>query len=102
MFFLIIPRPPCSTRTDTLFPYTTLFRSRRCRQDERHRQRRSAVKTCYFHCHSPLEVCPLPLCAGSRWAQVKTVRKLSRGRLSCEKVALPIWVVSHVSVGVSG
>src|SRR3546814_20098479 len=22
------PRPPCSTRTDTLFPYTTLFRSR--------------------------------------------------------------------------
>src|SRR3546814_15584724 len=26
-FFLIIPRPPRSTRTDTLFPYTTLFRS---------------------------------------------------------------------------
>src|SRR3546814_8428995 len=25
--FLIIPRPPRSTRTDTLFPYTTLFRS---------------------------------------------------------------------------
>src|SRR3546814_8322965 len=24
---LIIPRPPRSTRTDTLFPYTTLFRS---------------------------------------------------------------------------
>src|SRR3546814_1431906 len=23
-------RPPRSTRTDTLFPYTTLFRSRRC------------------------------------------------------------------------
>src|SRR3546814_4761239 len=23
-------RPPGSTRTDTLFPYTTLFRSRRC------------------------------------------------------------------------
>src|SRR3546814_17956170 len=28
-FFLIIRRPPRSTRTDTLFPYTTLFRSRR-------------------------------------------------------------------------
>src|SRR3546814_4612010 len=27
-FFLIIRRPPRSTRTDTLFPYTTLFRSR--------------------------------------------------------------------------
>src|SRR3546814_13802354 len=26
-FFLIIPQPPRSTRTDTLFPYTTLFRS---------------------------------------------------------------------------
>src|SRR3546814_17084198 len=26
-FFLMILRPPRSTRTDTLFPYTTLFRS---------------------------------------------------------------------------
>src|SRR3546814_1553123 len=32
-FFLMIRRPPRSTRTDTLFPYTTLFRSfaHRCR-----------------------------------------------------------------------
>src|SRR3546814_13848470 len=28
-FFLMIRRPPRSTRTDTLFPYTTLFRSGR-------------------------------------------------------------------------
>src|SRR3546814_17233492 len=34
-FFLIIQRPPRSTRTDTLFPYTTLFRS------DRHGPRRS-------------------------------------------------------------
>src|SRR3546814_2438473 len=27
LFFLMIRRPPRSTRTDTLFPYTTLFRS---------------------------------------------------------------------------
>src|SRR3546814_20095041 len=27
----MIRRPPKSTRTDTLFPYTTLFRSNRCR-----------------------------------------------------------------------
>src|SRR3546814_3857515 len=27
VFFLMIRRPPRSTRTDTLFPYTTLFRS---------------------------------------------------------------------------
>src|SRR3546814_11856657 len=26
-FFLMILRPPISTRTDTLFPYTTLFRA---------------------------------------------------------------------------
>src|SRR3546814_7628253 len=31
-FFLMIRRPPRSTRTDTLFPYTTLFRS-----EQRHR-----------------------------------------------------------------
>src|SRR3546814_13761841 len=29
----MIPRPPRSTRTDTLFPYTTLFRSRVRRAD---------------------------------------------------------------------
>src|SRR3546814_1129663 len=28
LFFLMIRRPPRYTRTDTLFPYTTLFRSR--------------------------------------------------------------------------
>src|SRR3546814_7456642 len=28
-FFLMLRRPPRSTRTDTLFPYTTLFRSMR-------------------------------------------------------------------------
>src|SRR3546814_3055372 len=27
VFILMIRRPPISTRTDTLFPYTTLFRS---------------------------------------------------------------------------
>src|SRR3546814_3136219 len=31
-FFLMIRRPPRSTRTDTLFPYTTLFRSLPLRQ----------------------------------------------------------------------
>src|SRR3546814_4141947 len=32
----MIRRPPRSTRTDTLFPYTTLFRSPRCRQSAGH------------------------------------------------------------------
>src|SRR3546814_14580662 len=34
VFFLMIRRPPRSTRTDTLFPYTTLFRAQ---ADERGR-----------------------------------------------------------------
>src|SRR3546814_15625821 len=41
VFFLMIRRPPRSTRTDTLFPYTTLFRARLVgdRQGAGHRQR---------------------------------------------------------------
>src|SRR3546814_7399838 len=39
----MIPRPPRSTRTDTLFPYTTLFRS--------HRRRRSLVLVAAGHHH---------------------------------------------------
>src|SRR3546814_4020911 len=34
-FFLMIRRPPRSTRTDTLFPYTTLFRSSSTRAGSR-------------------------------------------------------------------
>src|SRR3546814_2851308 len=34
MFFLMKRRPPRSTRTDTLFPYTTLFRSARERFED--------------------------------------------------------------------
>src|SRR3546814_2552433 len=39
----MIRRPPRSTRTDTLFPYTTLFRSRRCCLYRGVRGARSAV-----------------------------------------------------------
>src|SRR3546814_20747662 len=37
-FFLMIRRPPRSTLTDTLFPYTTLFRSELRRLRRRDRQ----------------------------------------------------------------
>src|SRR3546814_11707136 len=40
-FFLMIRRPPRSTRTDPLFPYTTLFRS----EGGGHRGRDSARET---------------------------------------------------------
>src|SRR3546814_15668534 len=35
LFFLMLRRPPRSTRTDTLFPYTTLFRSADIMVEER-------------------------------------------------------------------
>src|SRR3546814_2106337 len=44
LFFLMIRRPPRSTRTDTLFPYTTLFRSVR----EAH-PRRASSRTSRLH-----------------------------------------------------
>src|SRR3546814_3089376 len=47
----MIRRPPRSTRTDTLFPYTTLFRSRVCSGDvERQRRRlRHAIRPFQLH-----------------------------------------------------
>src|SRR3546814_10873549 len=45
-FFLMIRRPPRSTRTYTLFPYTTLFRSPSRRSRPR---RRSARRTRRVH-----------------------------------------------------
>src|SRR3546814_4641839 len=40
----MIRRPPRSTRTDTLFPYTTLFRSQSLeRRGQRRRQRRDRI-----------------------------------------------------------
>src|SRR3546814_3757532 len=53
VFFLMIRRPPRSTRTDTLFPYTTLFRSLShralTRQDLRCRQRVRHLATARDH-----------------------------------------------------
>src|SRR3546814_19379537 len=40
LFFLIIRRPPLSTRSDTLFPYTPLFRSDAGARSGHHRRNR--------------------------------------------------------------
>src|SRR3546814_18600363 len=42
-FFLMIRRPPRSTRTDTLFPYTTLFRSAEYDPPAHDRRRRTHI-----------------------------------------------------------
>src|SRR3546814_9254120 len=46
-FFLMIRRPPRSTRTDTLFPYTTLFRSQDHGHGEFHSRRLHMVAICW-------------------------------------------------------
>src|SRR3546814_13495404 len=43
-FFLMIRRPPRSTRTDTLFPYTTLFRSQHERPEQQQRGAQAAAR----------------------------------------------------------
>src|SRR3546814_2188871 len=56
-FFLMIRRPPRSTRTDTLFPYTTLFRSARAARrlhvvrtaDDRLRMQMKTVRATFGH-----------------------------------------------------
>src|SRR3546814_11117321 len=45
VFFLMIRRPPRSTRTDTLFPYTTLFRSTAERRSAKKPTIRAAGRT---------------------------------------------------------
>src|SRR3546814_7378664 len=43
----MIRRPPRSTRTDTLFPYTTLFRSHASLRDSRARRTEGAQTGCF-------------------------------------------------------
>src|SRR3546814_4148227 len=61
----MIRRPPISTRTDTLFPYTTLFRSHDVEQRDEHDQRqhdehadmldRERIEQCLVHLSPCLE-----------------------------------------------
>src|SRR3546814_16423056 len=47
-FFLMLRRPPRSTRTDTLFPYTTLFRSDCLAAPEHDREAVGLGRDCYI------------------------------------------------------
>src|SRR3546814_9428763 len=52
LFFLRIRRPPRSTRTDTLFPYTTLFRSPVVGDQRRRRDgARAPARSRQAHCN---------------------------------------------------
>src|SRR3546814_11707779 len=69
--FLRIRRPPSTTRTDTLFPYTTLFRSTGADETRPGRFERANGGTLFLD-----EVGDLPLAA-----QVKLLRVLQTGEL---------------------
>src|SRR3546814_16291158 len=59
-FFLMIRRPPRSTRTDTLFPYTTLFRSPGWVTSNRHA---SGWERLGRRASTPVASAPRPSCA---------------------------------------
>src|SRR3546814_12887760 len=65
-FFLMIRRPPRSTRTDTLFPYTTLFRScKRAARPENFalacmRSPLAAFSTGYWSSSTPIQTQAIP------------------------------------------
>src|SRR3546814_12233930 len=62
VFFLMIRRPPRSTRTDTLFPYTTLFRSaRRALQGRAHLVDRAGIRAHAERTVRPYHRLPAPL-----------------------------------------
>src|SRR3546814_14065191 len=65
-FFLMIRRPPISTRTDTLFPYTTLFRS--SGQEGEYKKMSSFRSDCDRRCREDAEalIATAPLTALTR------------------------------------
>src|SRR3546814_2279839 len=65
LFFLMIRRPPRSTRTDTLFPYTTLFRSSAFEPDGGRRGREMLLDD---------------LARGARRKGIAATRKIGAGR----------------------
>src|SRR3546814_14185261 len=76
IFFLMIRRPPRSTRTDTLFPYTTLFRSvlRLCNTSQFVLFRHAG----FIPASNPQRALPLE----ARWTS-EQVRGDGRGRATC-------------------
>src|SRR3546814_18945371 len=73
MFFLVKRRPPRSTRTDTLFPYTTLFRSSTCTAVAKR------IEEDFITPSSQLSPCDTPPSAPGRPPRSE-VRTMRRGR----------------------
>src|SRR3546814_11111846 len=85
MFFLMIRRPPRSTRTDTLFPYTTLFRSDRETSRKRWQTSRPCLTGDYelkkaWPASGPVHANSAPGPANSIIPGLQSYRSLRRGR----------------------
>src|SRR3546814_8190583 len=88
----MIRRPPRSTRTDTLFPYTTLFRSRRPeaqRQRQLGRTRQIPVRTERRHLH---------LCDRRLWRKQSQLLRLDGAR--SEEHTSELQSLMHISYAV--
>src|SRR3546814_15170090 len=75
----MIRRPPRSTRTDTLFPYTTLFRSRRSLGPQHNRPaetRREAILQIFLSCQAQCIERETFLGSGFKKMTKGTVRKV--------------------------
>src|SRR3546814_11618723 len=84
VFYLMVRRPPRSTRTDTLFPYTTLFRSPRTRalpRRARYRADRRDGGGADHHCDPPAFLRPP---AGGQGHRGRRVLRARRGHRSEE------------------
>src|SRR3546814_4553549 len=78
-FFLMIRRPPRSTRTDTLFPYTTLFRSQCFRLGLSNRAARQRAARYIQRLLWPPRLCDRRLIqSGRRTGHRQKPRRLSR------------------------
>src|SRR3546814_4780437 len=84
--FLMIRRPPRSTRTDTLFPYTTLFRSRLLALACRRRFRRWALRG-------------RPEAVEHASPRLPLGRGLSRARAAVAGIANRAWIFAHLAHG---
>src|SRR3546814_10115355 len=103
----MIRRPPRSTRTDTLFPYTTLFRSRKipfqpvaaarirvCHSDRDHTHSLILVSPSQWNVRSLLS----PTCTGSPSLHSRTGSRHTLGILAAAKEgALSEYVIEHGS-----
>src|SRR3546814_10504051 len=91
LFFLMIRRPPRSTRTDTLFPYTTLFRSFAQRRASKGAWRSAAPRQPTL----PSRLMPMSFCAWTARSEEHTSELQSLMRISYAVFCLKKQIKEH-------